>query len=356
MNTKQLKKALKVKNKKEKTKSFLSTGSTMLNLALTDNVNKGFATGHYYFIVGDSKSGKTFVALTCLAEASINSKFDKHRLIYDNNEDGALMDIGRFFGKKLQQRLEPPAKDKNNNPIYSQLVEQFYYNLDDALKDGRPFIYILDSQDCLSSKEVLDKFKDKKKAFYKEKEITGSYTDGKPKVHSQYLNNVVGELSGTENILIITAQTRDNFVGWESKSRSGGHALRFYASAEFWSSILKTIKKNIKGKDRQLGIITKIQVKKNRITGKERIVEVPIYHSHGIDDVGSCIDYLISEGHWKQNAGIVKAPEFKWDGKKEKLIRHIEENSLEKDLKEIVNDVWNEVEAMCKVKRKNKYE
>ena len=47
---------------------------------------------------------------------------------------------------------------------------------------------------------------------------------------------------------------------------------------------------------------------------------------------------------------------FDFTGKKEKLIRYIEDNSLEKDLKEIVNDVWNEIEAACKVKRKNKYE
>jgi len=69
---------LRKKQKKESISdsNLLSTGSTLLNLACSGRVNGGFLKGFYYFIVGDSKSGKTFLSLTCLAEASINKDFD----------------------------------------------------------------------------------------------------------------------------------------------------------------------------------------------------------------------------------------------------------------------------------------
>ena len=72
MKTKDVKKQLLKKHKREKltNSSFLSTGSTLLNLALTGKPNCGFVKGKYHFIVGDSISGKTFLSLTCLAEAA----------------------------------------------------------------------------------------------------------------------------------------------------------------------------------------------------------------------------------------------------------------------------------------------
>ena len=61
MKTEDIKKALKRKKKKKRTnRDFVSTGSTLLNLASTGKIDNGFAKGKYYYIVGDSASGKTF--------------------------------------------------------------------------------------------------------------------------------------------------------------------------------------------------------------------------------------------------------------------------------------------------------
>ena len=49
---------------------FLSTGCTLLNLACAGSRRGGFTVGHFTYLVGDSTSGKTFLALTCLAEAA----------------------------------------------------------------------------------------------------------------------------------------------------------------------------------------------------------------------------------------------------------------------------------------------
>jgi len=346
------------KHKAEKvtSKDYLSTGSTLINLACTNKINAGFVKGHYYYLVGDSTSGKTFLSLTCLAEASINPNFDDYRFIYDNSEDGALMNIERFFGKKVVERMESPATAEEFN-VYSSTIEEFYYHVDDAVKVGKPFIYILDSMDSLSSKSELEKFGEQKKAYRKGKEVSGSYGDGKAKSNSENLRKVISRIRKSKSILIIISQTRDNLgFGFEKKVRAGGHALRFYATLELWSSIKGKLHKIIKDKKRQIGIKCQIQIRKNRITGKERIITIPIYHSIGIDDIGSCVDYLIDEGHWTQKTGSINAVEFEFQGKREKLVKYIEENNMEKDLKTIVGDVWGAIEEACVIKRKPKYE
>ena len=361
MKANDTKKALLKKKKKRKrlsTKDFLSTGSTLLNLACTGNPFRGFAKGKFYFIVGDSISGKTWLSLTCLAEASINSNFDDYRFIYDNGEDGALMDIKKFFGESVYQRMEAPEKSDDYSPIFSTTIEEFYFHIDDAIRVNQPFIYILDSMDSLSSQEEVNKFDKTKIAIRKGKEAAGSYTDGKAKKNSANLRRLLEPLKNSGSILIIINQTRDNISALPfqpKKTRSGGHALHFYATLEMWSSVAGRITKNIRGKKRQLGVNCRIQIKKNRITGRERTITIPIYHSFGIDDIGSCVDYLIDEDYWKQKGSKINATGFDFIGTKEKFIRYIEAQGMEKDIRSIVGDVWDEIEEECVIKRKPRY-
>ena len=338
---------------------LLSTSSTLLNLALTGHAEGGFVKGKYFFFVGDSSSGKTFLALSILAEATINPNFDKYRLIHDDIEGGALMDIHRYFGAEVAKRLEPP-KGTIEKPVYSEDVEDFYCNVDDAFQEEKPFIYILDSQDALHSKYAEKKFQELKVSIQKGTQSRGDYGDGKAKTHSTRLRKVCAKLRDTKSILVIINQTRDNLdIGlFTPKSTySGGRALTFYSCAQIWSSTKTRIKKTIKGKERQIGIISKVSIKKNRLTGKEWSVEVPIYFSYGVDDVGSCIDYLIGEKHWEtKKSGIVVAKEFDgMVGRKDEIAKEIENSDLQDELKGIVQDVWKNVEAACAVDRRPRY-
>jgi len=335
LDPKKVREALAETEKKEiiSKADLLSTGSALLNLACTNRVEGGFVKGHFFFIVGDSFSGKTFLSLTCLAEASINPFFDDYRFIYDGSERGALMDIEKFFGKKVAERIEPPEEDESG-PVYSYTIEEFYYHVDDALLGEKPFIYILDSMDALSSESEGEKFDKTKEAYRSGKAIAGSYGDGKAKVNSSNLRKLIGPLHDTKSILIILNQTRDDIgFGFNKKTRSGGHALKFYSTIELWSSVKGRLEKQINGKKRQVGINCKIVIKKNRITGKDTVIEIPIYNSYGIDDIGSCIDFLVDEGVWnKKGKGIVcdrLGPTI--EGPVEKVIKEIEEKELVED-------------------------
>jgi hypothetical protein len=338
---------------------LLSTGSTLLNLAMTGNAEGGWIAGHYFLFVGDSDSGKSWFVHTALAEASINSAFKDYRLIYDNTEAKSLMDIARFFGDRLAKRIEAP-RTEGGEPVFSNTVEDMYYNVDDALEGSRPFIYILDSQDTLTSKREAKKFEQLKgKSRGRKSDVSdGDYSDGKAKVHSSHLRRLITPLAKKQSLLIIVNQSRDSFNMFEQGTYSGGRALKFYAVCQLWSGNVGKIQKTFRGKKRQLGIQSKVSIRKNHITGKQSDVVVPIYHSHGIDDIGSCIDWLVGESIWKKsNSGVIKVtgmgPVF--EGKKEKLIRKIEDENLEPDLQDMMQSAWDDIEAATAIKRKPKY-
>lgn len=338
----------------------LSTGSTLLNLACTGRPDGGFPAGYYIYFVGDTDSGKTFFCLTCLAEAVHNPKFKDHRFIYDGGEFGALMDMEKFFGRAVVDRLEPPARYDDETPAFSQTIEEFYFNLLEALNYERPCIYILDSMDALSSNYEGKKFKEREREFRGGATAKGDFGDGKAKYSSANLRQMIPALHETGSILIIINQTRDNPAAgmFESKkTHAGGYALQFYATIYLWSSVRSTIKQDIRGKKWPIGTKVTIDVKRSRVTGRKCSVVVPIYPTVGIDDLGSCVDFLADHGHWKRNKEeVITAQEFDISELAPELIRHIEQNDLELNLRKIVTDFWREIEAKCAVERKSRYD
>lgn len=356
--------AFKKKTNKTKIpmKELLSTGSTMLNLACSGKADGGFAMGGYYFLVGDSSSGKTFLALTCFAEASINPNFDEYELIHDDAENGAMMDFGKFFGKKCAERVSPPRRDKQGNPVFSVTTDDFYDNLLELIAQKKRFIYVLDSMDVLgtnedNAKEEANRLARKKSREGKSATEKGTYGTSKAKANSTRLRGIVHALKETGSILIIIAQTRDNIdpMSFDKKTRGGGHSLKFYAHLELWSSVKGPIKKRIKDKDRIQGIYSQVRIKKNRLTGRDRKIVIPIYNSIGFDDIGGCINYLLEEGHWKKGKAGIDAKELDFVGSRDALIAHIEQTENEDVLRATVQEVWDGIEDALAVVRKNKY-
>jgi|TARA_R110000751_G_scaffold152635_4_gene257784 RecA/RadA recombinase len=340
---------------------LLKTGSTMLDLAITGRRSGGFAKGKYFWIVGDSSSGKTFLTLTCLAEASIDPAFNNYRFIYDNGEDGALMDMAHYFGPGMASRLESPGVGEKGHEVHSDTIEDFYYHLDDALAGGQPFIYILDSMDALDSTYSARKFNDAKTASRKGTKAKGDYGDGKAKINSTRIRHVVRQLRDSGSILIVLSQTRDNIDAGmfeEQQTHAGGRALKFYATVQLWSSVGKRIKKTINDREVVVGVTCRVKTKKNRFTGRERVVEFPIYFATGIDDIGGMIDYLTTWKVWPKTGGKVDASKH-FDGvamRRADLITWVEENDVRADLEEVCEEAWQGIEARLTTARKSKYE
>lgn len=346
----------KVVDKQEETKfnkkDFLSTGSTLLNLALSDHCNGGWRIGKMSNIIGDSSSGKSFLALSTLAEAAHSKQFDKYSIYLDDTEEANEFDITGLFGSTAADRIKAP-KVVDGKDCYSDTIQDFFDNITDILEKGDPIIYILDSFDALDSVEEQEKFQQQKADRKKGKKVTGTFAMNKAKVASSMFRNIIPLLNKTNSILLIVSQTRDNIgMSFAPKTRSGGRALKFYSAHEMWLAHVGYEKK----KGRPIGVDTKIKVTKNKITGKYRTVGFPIYYEYGIDNITSSINFLVEEGLWRKKGVKILSPEFGMEASLSVLIKHIEKNNLEKELEEIIQIAWNNIEDSLKLNRKRKYE
>lgn len=334
---------------------YLSTGITTLNLAVSGKPLGGIAKGNYVYFVGDSSSGKTWLAFQIFAEAARNAEFDGYELVYDNVENGALFDVERLFGLKTYRRVRPPDGTRSK-PKFSRTVEDYYFTLDRYLSKG-PCIYVVDSMSALSSRADDKKYLEAKEAWEEDKAPeAGSYGMAKAKTNSQNSNRAAIMLADTGSILLVVNQTRDkvgsNIPG--AKTASGGKALRFYAHVELWTSIREVYKKGTW----DVGAQIEIDVQKNRLSGWEGKIRVPFYKQSGFDDLGALIDFMVSDGHWKKDqSGRIEAPEFTGEKKlyREALIQQIQEDDAERELQVMVGGVWERLLAESKPQRKQRY-
>lgn len=331
--------------------SLVSTGSTLFNLACSDKLHGGFGMGKMVNLIGDSSSGKTFIALTVLAELTMSDEFSNHTLIYDDVEAACEFDIEKLFGKNTSERISSPAIDEDDEELSSETVEDFQGYIHELLDKENKFVYVLDSLDALDSEDDKKKVKQQMEDRKKGKETTGTYGMAKPKKIGEILRQICRRLKKTDSLLIIVSQTRDNInpMSFEKKTRSGGRALKFYATHEIWTAVAKKLKK----KERVIGIECKAKITKNKITGKVRTVEFPIFYDYGIDDIGSMIDFLLVEGTWSKAGKKINSPMGLMT--RESLIKKIEDKNLEDKLKKAVAKTWNQIEDGLKLNRKGKY-
>lgn len=341
-------------------KDLFPSGSTLLNLAMSDTPYGGFHRGKINTWPGESSSGKSFCVLTTLAEVANNPDYDDWELVYDDIEQALEFNVVELFGSKLQERLKAPKYDKDGSPIFSNTVQEFKNNILKRTTDKKPFIWVLDSWDALSSDEEVEKsYKEALKAAKSDehiKELSGSYKTEKAKIGGEILRMIKREIKDTGSVLIIIQQTRQNLnAGLFGKKSvtSGGNAPFFYSTHQLWANKIKTLKDS--KTNRIIGQKVKVDVTKNKLTGKKRSVEFDLYDSYGIDDIGSCVDFMVFEGFWTKSGQTIKAKELDIEATKAKLINEIEEKNLEDALREVVGAAWNEIENSIKINRKKKY-
>lgn len=341
---------------------LIPSGSTMLNLACSDNPYGAFALGRIVTLPGGSASGKTMLMLTMLAECANDERFDNYNLIYDDGEetcDG--FDIKYLFGNKLARIIEPPKYDENKDPVYSETIQDFKANILTRIKAKKPFIYILDSLDSLTTDEELKKEYLKALAKAKDpdavKELKGSYKTEKAKAIGETLRMINNRLKHTRSTLFIVQQERANIgiAFGSTKTTSGGMAPFFYSSHQVWLNKKSIITKEVKKLKRKTGNVIIAKVTKNKITGKLREVEFDTYYDYGIDDLSSCIDFLVLAKHWKKIDAIIRANDFDLSGSKKDLIDKIEERKLQNEVQVITGNVWLEIEEALRLNRERKY-
>ncbi|MDP8268320.1 MAG: LAGLIDADG family homing endonuclease [Candidatus Tenebribacter davisii] len=306
-------------------------------------------------------SHNTLFALTVFAECTLEKRFNNFRFIFDDVEAADEFDIAYLFGEMVFDRIE---KD-----IRSKTIEDLNDNLARALKEDEPFIYVLDSFDGLTSEAAMKKDSENRKKREKDNETTGSFGDGKAKKASEMFSQRTQDLNDHGSLLIVISQTRDNIgfgAKFTPKVRSGGKALKFYAAHEIWLACQKREKKG------KRTVITNVQAKitKNKLTGRHGEAYFPILFDYGVDNLTSCIIFIVEEGVWTGTAKAIntkgfltvlapkkkKSDEDKWiNPSMKQLIADIEDNNREEELFALCQETYDNVIGKLKPQRKRKY-
>lgn len=309
-------------------------------------------------------SHNTFLLWSCFAEMAYDKRFDDYDLDYDEPESAFAFDIKSLFGEKVEERIHWYDESE-----VSETVEGFHDSIMAQLDTGNPFVRGLDSLDAIAPEDEYER--DIRK---------GTFGASKPKLMSQIFRKIVGRLKNTNSMLFIISQTRDNIgvMFGDKKTRSGGKALKFFATHELWLAV----KEHIKQKDRDVGTYVRVKISKNKITGKVRIVEFPIYVDYGIDDITSCIDFLMSEKFWTKGSAEKKKGTVKGSAVRQAKVEEKKERGLidtrgafgkdpiqfeslrlmiaqdpekKKKLVEVTTEAWRKIEDSLKTNLPSKY-
>lgn len=330
--------------------TLIPSGCTTFDLECSGRTEGGFQMGKMVNLIGDSHAGKTLFALTIFAECALDERFEDVRFIYDDVEAANEFDIPYLFGQVVDDRIEDDGNDR------SRTIEDFMDNVARALEEEERFIYVLDSFDALTSNAEIEKSIKNRAKREKGQKADGSYGDGKAKIASEFFRLNMQNLKDHGSAIIIVSQTRDN-IGFGAmftpKTRSGGRALKFYASHEVW---LACQKKEKKGKRT---LVTNVQAKitKNKITGRHGEAYFPVLFDYGIDNLNACITFLKDEGDWTGTASSLNTKGFYPDGKisKSKLIKWIETHEMEDDLKQLCQEAYDELMESLRPNRRRRY-
>jgi len=344
-----IKKAIKkpVKEEVYTDDDFISSGITLLDLALSERLG-GYKKGSVVHISAKDHVGKTLVMLSMMAKNKKVKGLKEFKFILDEPETAMNFNLDKMFGPGMKDRVTFLPKDRTE----PRTVQDWHEDITND--DNYPFLYVLDSFDALTSEDDL-KQKDApgKGGYHTEKAIVASATFPK----------IIGKMKDTDSIFFWVSQTRANLgMGFEDETESGGKAKNFYRSHYIKLKKVKTLKKRVRGKERNIGKLVKFIVQKNKITGKIREVDIPIYDDYGADDLESMINWMCDNKFWSGGSWINTDGLFSKEGdstdkwRKKELIAHIEDKDLEPVLQERVKECWYILEDEISTKRKPRYE
>lgn len=316
----------------ESNRTFISTGSTLLDLAISGGIIKGggLPGGTSVVAFGPSGGGKT--ALACEVAGSIVRQGGE--LKYRDSE-------GRLdapFAKNFD--LDVTKIDlKRTRTVKTTFADIHKWKPDTSKING----FVIDSLASLSTEMELDD--GDKMGMRRAKEFSEEFRKCTVPVHEQNI------------ILFCTNQIREKADAQKYERKDinpGGKAIEFYADLILRFSGIKKIKKEFKfGKKEQkevIGMEATIEVDKSSIWKPHRTAPIIIYFDYGIDDVRANLQYV--KDYTGESTYMVK--DIKLNVSLDKSVAMVEEQNLEKKLKKQVISIWEEYDATTTLQRKRK--
>lgn len=276
---------------------FISTGATMLDIAIANRPHGGIAAGRITELTGLEGSGKSLVAASMIADTQRRGGVG----VLIDTETAVNPEFFTAIGIDMKKMLY----------VHLVTVEDIFEAVVDIIekvrtseKKDKLVTIVVDSVAASSTKSELEG------TFAKE-----GYGMEKAYLISKAMRKITG-LIGRERItLVFTNQLRQKLNApafSDPWTTSGGKAIAFHASTRIRLSQtgkLKDSDGNI------VGVSVKADVVKNRLGPPHRKAEFNIYFNRGIDDYSSWLDVLAEIGTIKKSGAWYSYEDEKFQSK-----------------------------------------
>ncbi|CCL25383.1 recombinase RecA [Clostridioides difficile] len=289
----------------------ISTGVIGLDIAIGIG---GLPRGRIVEVYGPESSGKTTVALSCVASAQ---------------KDGG---IAAFID--AEHALDPVyAKALGvdvDNLIISQpdTGEQALEIAEALIRSGAIDIIVIDSVAALVPKAEIDG------------DMGDSHVGLQARLMSQALRKLTGSIKKSNCVAIFINQLREKvgIMFGNPETTTGGRALKFYSSVRLDVRKIDTIKQG----DKVIGSRTRVKVVKNKVAPPFKQAEFDIMYGEGISKIGDLLDIAADVDIVKKSGSWYSYNDTKLGQGRENVKKFLEDNlDLTTEIDEKVRAFYN---------------
>lgn len=243
----------------------IPTGSIALDVALGIG---GFPRGRITEIYGPEASGKTTIALHCIAEAQrmggTCAFIDAEHALDPVRAEAIGVDLDNLY-------ISQPDTGEQALEIVETLI-----------RSGAIDVVVIDSVAALVPRSEI------------EGEMGDSAMGVQARLMSQALRKITGAIAKSRTVVIFTNQLRMKIgvMFGNPETTTGGMALKFYASIRLDARKIETLKEG----DMVVGSRHRVRVVKNKLAPPFRVAELDILNDRGISKSGGLLDVGLELG------------------------------------------------------------